>query len=335
MDDIIVISPTIARVEEMKALLASAYEIRDLGELRDYLGIAIIRDRPTRTIYLNQHPYLIKILRKFHLDNCIPLAAPTASTSALHPSVTPATDEHRHLYQAMLGSILYATVWIRPDLSERCSRLGQFTHNPSVEHLSTLRNVLAYIQGTTYLGLRFQVPQLMQIEVHSFGFCDYSDSSYADNQVDCKSTSGYVFKICGGPISWKSRKQSITAASSTAAEYVALSLATKEGVWLRRLNLELGSDAADVQTITIYGDNMPAISLTVNLEHHFRTKHIDVPFHYIHEQIQNGTVNVKYISTKIMPADGLTKPLTGMNFRRFVDLLGLVSAPGSIRDHSG
>lgn len=87
---------------------------------------------------------------------------------------------------------------------------------------------------------------MAQIEVHSFQFCGYLDSSYVDNPTNCKSTSGYVFKICNGPISWKSRKQVVTTTSSTKAKYIALSLATKEGVSLWWLNLELGYDVADI-----------------------------------------------------------------------------------------
>lgn len=148
--------------------------------------------------------------------------------------------------------------------------------------------------------------------------------------MDCKSTSGYIFKLCGGPISWKSRKQSVTATSSTESEYIALSLASKEGIWLRRFLLEVDYSAADVQTLTIFGDNQPAIALTLNYDHHFRTKHIDVPYHFVREQIEKGIIKVRYISTKEMPADGLTKPLTGTTFTRFVDMLGLQYPPDSI-----
>jgi hypothetical protein len=154
------------------------------------------------------------------------------------------------------------------------------------------------------------------------GFIGYADSSYADHE-DCKSTSGYLFKIAGGPVSWRSRKQSITSTSSTEAEYVGYSIAAKEAIWLRAILLDLKQKTPDVSTTLIYGDNKPALSLTTNPAHHTRTKHISVPFHYAREQIQNGLIHMKYLPTLQMPADGLTKPLTGPSFVKFRKMLGL------------
>lgn len=212
------------------------------------------------------------------------MSSPAADTDALLPNMAMATADQRQLYQAMLGSIMYAAVWTRPDISERCSRLGQFAHNPSAEHESLLRRVYNYLHGTVHLGLCYKPTLLPGFEVHSLGFLGYSDASYADNVHECKSTSGYLFKLADGPISWKSIKQPLTATSSTESEYIAYSIATKKADWLRQLLTELHYDLPDAHTVLIYGDNKPAISLTLNPAHHFRTKHIDVPFHYVREQ---------------------------------------------------
>lgn len=88
-------------------------------------------------------------------------------------------------------------------------------------------------------------------------------------------------------------------------------------------------DAPDIHKVLIYGDNKPAISLTINPTHHFRTKHMDGPYHFVREQVMQGSVTIEYLSTKDMPADRLTKPLTGMNFLHFVNLLGLQLFPTS------
>lgn len=157
---------------------------------------------------------------------------------------------------------MYAAVWTRPDLFERCSRLGQFAHNPAPEHESCLRRVYSYLCGTIFLGICFRPTSVAGLEVHSLGFIGYSDSSYADNFSDCKSTYRYLFKVTNGPVSWKSRKQRVIATSSTESEYIAYSLATKEAMWLKRLLKELEYDTPDVHKVLIYGDNKPAISLT-------------------------------------------------------------------------
>jgi hypothetical protein len=158
------------------------------------------------------------------------------------------------------------------------------------------------------------------------GLVGYTDSAYADH-VDCKSTTGFIFKMAGGPISWRSRKQSITATSSTEAEYVAVSTSAKEAIWLRKVLTDLHYYQPEVQRVLIYGDNLPAKKLTESTLHHSRTKHIAVPYHYVKEQVELGNVELNYIPTTRMPADGLTKPLTGLEFDNYVKLLGLNPAP--------
>lgn len=128
-------------------------------------------------------------------------------------------------------------------------------------------------------------------------------------------------------MSWKSRKQSVTATSSTELKYIALSLASKEGIWLCRFLLEIDYTVVDVQRLTIFGDNQPAIALTVNYDHHFKMKHIAMLFHFVREKFQKGIISMKHISTKEMPADGFTKPLIGIVFASFITFLGLKSTP--------
>ncbi|CAM6105943.1 unnamed protein product [Calypogeia fissa] len=226
-----------------------------------------------------------------------------------------------------------SAVWTRPDIAERCARLGQFAHNPAAEHHSSIRDVLAYVKGTPDLALRYQQEPSQGLEIHSLNFLGYSDASFADNSDDRKSTSGNLFKLAGGVISWKSRKQPIIATSSTEAEYVAYSIACKEAVWLRTLLQELHLETPDVQRVVIYGDNKPTLALTINPENHQRTKHIEVQWHYVREQVRKGTVTLEYLSTNDMPADSLTKPLTGTRFHRFIQLLGMHTLPPSSQIH--
>lgn len=118
VDDNIVISPDMARIEHMKAILFDMYEIHDLGKLHDYLGLAITRDRENHTMYIDQHVYHSKILRKYHLDNCILTFAPMVNIEDFRPSTTTMLAEQCHLYQGMIGSILYSMVWTKLDLSK-------------------------------------------------------------------------------------------------------------------------------------------------------------------------------------------------------------------------
>lgn len=220
---------------------------------------------------------------------------------------------------------------MRPNLSECCSKLGQCAHNPGLEHASSLHRVFPYLKGMIDLSLKYQIPNpTIGVEIHSLGFLGFIDVVYVDNPEDLKSTSRYIFKLVGGPISWRSRKQTITATSSTKVEYVGYSLASKEAIWLCLLLKDLGYIVADTHQVTLYGGNMSAISLTGSTDHHERTKHIDIHQHYVREQVKNGLIRIKYVNTKDMPADGLTKPLQGAKFLRFLELLGLYSPTRSI-----
>lgn len=177
------------------------------------------------------------------------------------------------------------------------------------------------------LGICYQPNSFFGLQVASLGFTGYIDAFFADNVDDHKSTSGYVFRLFGDVISWKSRKQSITATSSTEVECIGYALACKEAVWLRRLLMELKYHGDDVQQVLLYVDNQPALALTLNPLHHARTKHFEVQWHYVHEQVQVEIVLLQYLPIAEMVADGLTKPLSGLKFQRFVQFLGLTSCP--------
>lgn len=179
---------------------------------------------------------------------------------------------------------------------------------------------MAYVNHTLNLGLRYQKTPSLGLEVHSLNFQGFSNASYANNSMDRKSTSGYLFKFAGGAVCWKSRKQPVIATRSTEAEYIGYSIACKEAVWLKRLLQELQVHTSDVQTVVIYGDNKPTLALTLNPEHHAKTKHIDIQWHFVREQVRRGIVKLQYLSTTIMHADGLTKPLSGELFRCFLGL---------------
>ena len=131
---------------------------------------------------------------------------------------------------------------------------------------------------------------------------------------DRKSTSGYVFMLSGGAVSWCSKKQKCVALSTAEAEYIALSSAVQEIIWLRQLISELGS-APQTPTV-IYEDNQAAIAMTKNPQFHGRAKHINIKHHFVREQVAKGNVQLQYCPTSEMTADILTKGLSRDNFEK-------------------
>lgn len=150
----------------------------------------------------------------------------------------------------------------------------------------------------------------------------YSDADWAGDIESRRSTSDYVFVLNGGCVSWRSKKQRSVALSSTEAEYMALSEATQEAVWLKTFVSELGEHASD-EPVLIYEDNQDSIALAKNSEFHKRTKHIDIRFHFVREKVESSQVVLQYCPTQDMLADIMTKPITAPQFVALRTKLGI------------
>jgi hypothetical protein len=146
--------------------------------------------------------------------------------------------------------------------------------------------------------------------------------SFADAE-DRKSTSGYLFKFAGGTICHRSSKQKLDTTTTTEAEYVSLTYAAKEATWLARLLKQVGYNGNNVRPVKLYGDNQPSFQLVASEGHHERTKHVDIYYHYIKDQVKDGHLTLEHVGTKDMAADGLTKPLDNVAQQRFLRQVGL------------
>ena len=155
----------------------------------------------------------------------------------------------------------------------------------------------------------------------SFMLTGYTDSDWDGSVDDRKSTSGYVFHMGSGAISWASKKQPVVALSTAEAEYVAATAAACQAVWLRRVLRDLCHEQE--KGTTIYCDNSSAISLSKNSVFHKRTKHIDTKFHFIRELVNNCEIVLQHCSTEDQLADIFTKPLTKKSFDHFRKCLGM------------
>ena len=187
--------------------------------------------------------------------------------------LTNATEEEdsvdQPLYQSAIGSLMYLSVSTRPDISYAVSSLARFSSKPTRQHWIALKRLLRYLKGTTKYGILFS-------KEGSSECIGFSDADWAGDVNDRKSTSGYVFLLSGGAVSWSSKKQKCVALSTAEAEYIALSSASQESIWLRQLMTELGNRP---ETATfIFEDNKSAIAMTNNPTFHGRAKHIDIKF---------------------------------------------------------
>jgi hypothetical protein len=181
------------------------------------------------------------------------------------------------------------------------------------QHWDNAKHVLRYLKGTKHLGLRFSGPSTSNQGVSSLNM--FSDADFAADIDRRRSTTGAVMLMHGAAVLWISKLQSVVATSTTEAEFIAAAMATKEGLWVRKL---LGEMNGEVTLLTLYVDNQAAVVLIS--EHtagqNGRTKHIDVQYQFVRDRYQRGDVSVEFVSTVEQRADMFTKQLGGPEFRR-------------------
>ena len=209
---------------------------------------------------------------------------------------------------------MYFSISTKPDISYAVGNL-KFLSKPTKIHWMALKCVLCYLKGT----MNYRISYKKEESNDCVGF---SDADRAEDINDRKSTSGYLFQISGGAVSWRSKKQECVALSTAEAEYVALSSAVQESIWLRKLIAELGSPNGPT---TIFEDNQSAIAMCKNPQHHGRVKHIDIKHHIICEQVANKNVKLEYCPTKVMTADIFTKGLTREQFYALRSKAGIIA----------
>jgi hypothetical protein len=182
--------------------------------------------------------------------------------------------------------------------------------------MGMLKRILRYLKGTKDHTIMYQAQAAQDKNI----FHGFADAAYA-NCDDHKSTSGYVFLAAGGAITWRSKKQTVVALSSTEAEYVALSEAGREACWLRNLSEELGFPQ-DLPT-ELKGDNMGAIVMARNPQFHKRSKHIATKWHWIRDLIQYGYIQAESCWDLEQTADALKKALACPKHKRHTIEMGL------------
>jgi hypothetical protein len=150
----------------------------------------------------------------------------------------------------------------------------------------------------------------------------YCDADWASDLEDRRSTTGFVFMMGGGTISWSNKRQPIIVLSTTKAEYMASTQATKEAIWMTKLIKELGY-MKEKKAMVIRCDNQGVISLTKNPMQHARTKHIDVQHHFVRKRVENGEIPFEYCSIEDMVADVLTKALPKERHNKLITIFEL------------
>ncbi|KAF8061284.1 Retrovirus-related Pol polyprotein from transposon TNT 1-94 [Scenedesmus sp. PABB004] len=305
VDDILIIARNRALAESVKAELFAAFKTRDLGEVSQYLGMHITRDRINKTIKITNEKMVTELVSKYGLADCAPRDIPVSLGTKLTKDNGDPLDTVAYPYTSLVGALLYLSITVRPDIAFAVSALTRFMSCPTTVHWGVAKGVLRYLAGTTDIGIIYGG---IKGSLDLNGMCD---SDYAADLDTRRSTTGYVFTLNGGAITWSSKKQQTVAASTTEAEYMAASAAVKEALWLRKLMSDL---KVNIGAIDILSDNQGAIKLPRNPVSSQRSKHIDVAHHFARERVARGEVTFHYVPTADNIADALTKPLALSKF---------------------
>ncbi|KAF5785164.1 putative RNA-directed DNA polymerase [Helianthus annuus] len=313
VDDIIITGNNNQAIDHIITRLSSMFAIKDLGPLHYFLGIEVVRSG--LDLILSQKKYISDLLHRSGLSDCKPVSSPMSSSQVLLPNDSPLFSDSTK-YRQVVGALQYATL-TRPDIAFSVNKVCQFMQAPSENHWTVVKRILRYLKGTADLGLRIR--HHTDSVLHAFTDAHwidsvqaYSDSDWAGCPVDRRSTGGFVVYIGSNLVSWSARKQRTVSRSSTESEYKALADTVAESIWLKALLHELG--VTTKSSPTLWCDNLGATYLSANPVFHARTKHVEVDFHFVREQVAQGDLSVKFISTNDQIADVFTKPLSSQRF---------------------
>ena len=224
----------------------------------------------------------------------------------------------------------------RPDICPAVKMLSEALDNPGQKHIAALQWLFRYLSGASAYGITYlgkKDPRVLRGEVN-VGLHGYYDADWARDEDDRKSRGGYVFLLAGGAICWWSGKFDLVATSTTHSEYQAQDSATRNMVWLLQFLKEIGYPPSQKTKIygntapTLFGDNQGAQALARNPVQHKLSKHYDVKYHFIREQLKLGTMDLVYCPSQKNAADVMTKPLSKGPFERHREAMGIHRVEG-------
>jgi hypothetical protein len=306
-------------VDKFQEKLFNRYDMRNMGEIEWFLGIRIVRNRPSRSMWLCQDSYIDKMTSKYNIstDKKTP-GSPMDTSKPLRRNTEQASNQEILLYQQRVGAINYAAVMTRPDIAFCASALSEHLTNPSMHHMDAANRCLLYLHHTKDYSIEYSANQDPQTI-----FIASSDASFADDSETRRSSQGYGFKLFGGMIDWKATKQKTVTTSSTEAELLSISTTGRETIWwmnfFKEINLTLPYN------VKIECDNMQTIGILTNPISKFHTKlrHVDIHHHWLRQEVQAKHILIQWTNSASMIADGLTKSLPPQKHREFLSLLNL------------
>lgn len=298
VDDIIVASKCNDACNQIVESMKKSFELSAIDDAHYFLGMKIERNREMRKLWISQHAYIDKVLKRFKLSNSH-AKIPMENGLKLKRASEDEMENAKHLpYRELIGSLMYLACTSRPDIMYAISYLARYVAYYGRQHWDAAKKLAKYVSTTRGLSICYSSTDE--------GIKGFTDASWADDDDTRKSTGGFAWMYNGGVFSWSSKRQNVVAASSVEAEYVAQARCVREALWIRKLMHDFNIDE---ETIDIYADNQGAIALAHDWKVNVATKHIATSYHLQRDYIDKGYVSISYVPSCDMVADGMTKAL--------------------------
>ncbi|GKC07068.1 putative RNA-directed DNA polymerase [Tanacetum coccineum] len=278
VDDIIFGSTKTSMVKEFEELMQKEFTMSSLGELTFFLGLQV--KQSTAGIFISQDKYVKDILNKFDFRTIKPATTPIEAHKALGKDEE-GEDVDVHLYRSMIGCLMYLTA-SRPDIMFAVCLCARFQVTPKVSHMNAVKRIFRYLKHQPKLGLWYPKDSPFHLEA-------FSDSDYAGDNHDRRSTSGGCQYLGRRLVSWQCKKQTIVAISSTEAEYVAAASCCGQVLWMQNQLFDYGFNFMNTD---IHIDNESTICIVKNPVFHSKTKHIQIRHHFIRDCYDQRLINV-------------------------------------------
>lgn len=287
VDDFLLFYKDEERLRGIRDFLNGKFRMKDIGPAKNCIGIRICQGN--NFIELDQSNYIKEILTRFGMQDSKPVKTPSDTSQKLSVQMVTETNAltGQVPYQEAVGSLLYLTQSTRPDIAFAVNDVSRFNNNHCEAHWKAVKRIFRYLNGTIDLRLRFTKEKSNEIRA-------YSDADWASEIDQRRSCTGYLLNMSNTSICWNSKRQPIVALSSTEAEYIALSSAVCEIIWLKQLADEINGDIA--KNITICCDNQSTIKLAESDAFRPRTKHIDIRYHFLRDKIEQKILNIQFCS---------------------------------------